>query len=309
MPTSGTLSGLNVTVAPGASIAGIVDHSGTGASIDSVAVTAVSDQGISYVTTTAANGSYQFSGLPAGTYALTAGGGSFDYQTQSGLTLTSNQSATAVNFNLDDAATLDGVVVQMSNGTPVGQATVLLVDTTGANFSATTDATGAFSIGNLHPGAYSITVTSDGFATGQANATLGAGSSTTVPDILLATGASVTVTVTDTTSAPVASADVQLMQNGSDVTEGGTDSTGKVTLTGLAAGAYQLVVSAGDFLGTTDTVVTAAGQTLARSYQLQPAGEIKGKVTDGGGNPLANVPLFLLDQNGSQQIATTGARR
>ena len=43
-----------------------------------------------------------------------------------------------------------------------------------------------------------------------------------------------------------------------------------------------------------------------RSYSLAPAGEIEGVVTDGAGHPLANIPLLLLDQNGDQQVATTG---
>ena len=29
-------------------------------------------------------------------------------------------------------------------------------------------------------------------------------------------------------------------------------------------------------------------------------------VTDGAGHPLANIPLLLLDQNGDQQVTTTG---
>ena len=92
----------------------------------------------------------------------------------------------------------------------------MLVDSDGVTFSATTDAAGAYSIGNLHPGTYSITVTADGFAPAQSTATLAAGSTLSAPNIVLATAAQVSVTVTSKTSAAVASAQVQLLQNGAD---------------------------------------------------------------------------------------------
>ena len=92
VPTAGTLSGLDVTVSTGAIIAGTVDHSGTNAPLGSVTVSAISDQDVGYTTTTAADGSYEFAGLPAGTYTVTASGSSFDSQTQSGITLANNQS-------------------------------------------------------------------------------------------------------------------------------------------------------------------------------------------------------------------------
>ncbi len=170
-----------------------------------------------------------------------------------------------MNFALDDAATLDGTVVQSGpGGAPVGQATVLLVDASGVNFSATTDATGAFAIGNLHPGSYAITVSAPGFATGQSTVVLTAGSTVTAP-VSLAPGADVTVTVTNGSDAPVASALIQLEQNGTDVTTAETDSTGQATISGLAAGSYQLEVDASDLLSTTDSFTLSAGQTLSRS--------------------------------------------
>ncbi len=305
VPASGSSSGVNVTVSTGATIAGTVDHSGTNAPLGSVTVSAISDQDVSFTATTADDGTYEFAGLPAGTYTVTASGSSFDSQTQSGITLANNQSESGIDFTLDDAATLDGTVTG-PGGAVVAQATIVLVDSNGADFSATTDATGAYSIGNLHPGSYSVTVTASGFATGQSNVTLSEGSTLTTT-LSLALGANMAVTVTSAAGAPVASADVEITQNGNYVTSADTNSSGQATLSGLSAGTFQLEVDASGFASATDSFTLTAGQILSRSYTLGTAGEIQGVVTDGSGNPLANVPLFLLEQNENQQVAISGS--
>jgi protocatechuate 3,4-dioxygenase beta subunit len=308
VPATDSVSGLDLTVESGGAISGSIQHSGTGLVLSSVTVTASSDQNTTYTTESAADGSYRLTGLPAGTYTVTAGGQTFDTLTSAPQAVAAAQTVIGVDFTLDDAATFQGTVVQAGNGSPVASATVLLEDSNGVPFSATTDSTGGYTIGNLHPGTYSITVEADGFAAAvPAAITLSAGATTSAPTTSLLLAASVSVTVQDASAAPIASAGVELLQNGSQVAAGETDANGQITLSNVAAGTYTVHTTALGFIDSTATVVLNSGDVAAQAVTLQPAGIIQGVVTDGSGTALANVPVGLIDADGSQLTTTTAA--
>ena len=199
-------------------------------------------------------------------------------------------------------------MVAAADGSAVAQATVIAVDSDGVAFTATTDSSGAYTIGNLHPGGYTLTVQADGFATATTTAVIAqAGSTTVEPAVSLAAPASMTVTLQDSTSTPIASVAVDLVQDGVVVAEGETDATGTVTLTGLAAGRYEVQTQAFPFLSPDAFVTAQSGASLTETYVLQAGGTIQGAVTDGSGQPLADVPVTVLSPDGTGLPAATAS--
>ncbi len=308
VPADGLLTGVSITVTPGGAISGTVTESGGEGPIGNMVVTALSNQGSSFTTQTADNGNYQFAGLPDGTYTITAGGGSFDSQTSQPVSIVDAQTVGGVNLALDPAASLQGTVESAASGTAVAQATVVAVDSNGVVYTSTTDTNGEYTIGNLHPGTYNVTVQAAGFAeTTTTDTIVQAGSTTLAPILTLSAPASLTVTLQNSSSAPISSVGVDLIQNGAVMAAGETDSTGQTTLSGLAPGTDQLQTEAFPYLSPGVSVTVQAGASLDETYVLQVGGTVQGKVTDGSGNPLANVPVTILGQDGSSSLTTTTA--
>ena len=148
----------------------------------------------------------------------------------------------------------------------------------------------------------------DGFATATTTAVIAqAGSTTVEPAVSLVAPASMTVTLQDSTSTPIASVAVDLVQDGVVVAEGETDATGTVTLTGLAAGRYEVQTQAFPFLSPDAFVTAQSGASLTETYVLQAGGTIQGAVTDGSGQPLADVPVTVLSPDGTGLPAATAS--
>ncbi len=139
--------------------------------------------------TTGAGGTYTINNLPAGTYRLTATAAGY---IQAGVTVTVTGGATAnapvIQLQPQQAppppppATggVTGSVVDATTNQPVGGATVDA--RAGANVtqgpiaaSATTGATGTFTINNLAAGTYTLTVTANGYAQASATVVITAG--------------------------------------------------------------------------------------------------------------------------------------
>ncbi len=308
VPSSGDVSGLAVVVTQGGVISGTVAQFGSGDPLSGVSVIAASSAGISYGTQSGADGNYQLTGLPDGTYAVTAGGGAFDTDTSGSESILDSDDVGGVNFALAPAATLQGQVTSAADGTPVDEATVLLVNNTGVSFSASTDTSGAYTITNLAAGTYTLTVEANNFAVATlTGVVMQSGVTTTLPAVAMTAAGSVAITLEDPTSAPIPAVGVDLIQNGAVVAVGETDSSGTATLSGLAAGTYQVQTEAPPFLTADATVTIAPGVNPSETYQLQPGCSIQGTVTDGSGSPLANVPVTVLNQDGSILATTTAS--
>jgi hypothetical protein len=127
------------------------------------ATTTISLSGTASATTTAAsNGTYSFSGLAAGTYAVTpsASGFGFNPTTQAAIITTSD--ITGLNFvaaaHTSPTSSLSGTISPASAGSG---AAVVLTGPVGA--TATANSSGAYSFPGLTNGTYSVTPSKSGF--------------------------------------------------------------------------------------------------------------------------------------------------
>jgi sarcosine oxidase gamma subunit len=143
-------------------------------------------QAVSLTTTSASNGTYSFTGLAAGTYAVTetlpsgytaeAGdvgslGGTAGSESVSNVTVTSDESGTNYNFGQYQASSISGTAYNDLNGNDalnsgepgIAGVTVKLTGTNGlgqaVSLTTTTASNGTYSFTGLAPGTYSVTET------------------------------------------------------------------------------------------------------------------------------------------------------
>jgi ELWxxDGT repeat protein len=244
--------------------------------------------------TTDANGFYAISGLPTGVYTLTA--------TRSGYQITPASRTVTVSDHLsgqDFTATLLTYTVggRVTDGAGNGVAGVTV--SAGAR-SATTDATGFYTISGLPTGVYTLTATRSGYQI---------------------TPASRTVTVSDHLSGQDFTATLLTYTIGGRVTDGAgngvagvtvsagarsatTDATGFYTISGLPTGVYTLTATRSGYQ------ITPASRTVTVSDHLSGQDftatlltyTIGGRVTDGAGNGVAGVTV-----SAGERSATTDA--
>lgn len=130
-----------------------------GAGVAGVTVTATGPGGTTLTTVTAADGSYTFPRLPSGDYEITVT--TPDGYVATGATSQSETVATAdvadVDFELARLGGLSGVV-RTDGGAPVAGVTITLTTDEGDQ-QLITDADGAYGLGGLPPGTYTLTIT------------------------------------------------------------------------------------------------------------------------------------------------------
>jgi uncharacterized repeat protein (TIGR01451 family) len=298
VPTNGPVTGLVVVARRGGAITGVIRNLAGTAFLTSVPVQAVASGTNGFFTAnTGADGSYRLSGLPPGTYALSAGGGAYQLQTIAGLSLSDGQTLVS-DFLLPNAAAIQGQV--FGNGLPVSDAVVFFTDAAGNQTSIVTDRTGAFAGSGLAAGAYTVQVEAQGFAPLAIVTNLAAGMTLNTGNLSLQPGATITATFDDASTRAVTNGIVTLLQNGNEVAWQ-YNTNGQAVFSDLAAGTYLLTVDAYGFRTVSNTITVTAGATVSNAETLPALGSIAGRVTDGGGQPIANIEVNVYGVGSTNQ--------
>ncbi len=298
IPASGTITGLAVTVTQGGSISGVVKSEANRLLLTNMTVEAVDENGTNYFsTTTASDGSYVLSGLTEGAYDLDVSGGGYAIQYLAALTVTNGQNLTGIDFLLGAGAAVHGWL--LAGSTPLPNATATIVDSAGTSLSAATDTNGEFVLGGLAAGGATLYLEAANYATLTTGVSLVAGLDLNLGNIQATPAASVYVSLLDQASNAVTVAEVTLLQNGSFIAQTYPDTNGQATLTGLAAGSYELRIRPGALMETETNIILAAGDSFTGTFVLSPGGGVSGHVVDGSGSPIAGMAVNLFGLSSS----------
>ncbi|MCL5011585.1 MAG: carboxypeptidase regulatory-like domain-containing protein [Candidatus Marsarchaeota archaeon] len=209
------------------------------------------------VFTTNSNGTIDVQ-LTGGAYSITAYENGFIGSEQN---LTVNSNAQLI-FILQKAGDLNGFV-NSTNGTPLNA----LI--TAGNYS-TNSANGVFSISNIIPGIYNVTGSASGFANNTLfNIPVYAGNTTYISMILAPLGG-VNGTVVDALNgSSIAGANVTITQNGVLIYDTLTNSLGVYSVSGIAAGYYNVTVTATGYGSTArDNVIVSQGSVSTINFAM-----------------------------------------
>ncbi len=218
-------------------------------------------------------------------------------------------------------ASLAGRVTRKSDGSPLAGATVAVMtaglgpmmrDRNVLPTIATTDATGAWTLSQVAPGAYVVTATASGFLpAARERFALAAGEHRTSIDLALEPGGTlVHGTIADVGGGTIAGAQIVAIQDKLGALLGGkvapyvaqSGSDGRYELT-LPPGAFQLAVHHDDYTEA-QRDIEVAHKPIVADFALVPGGTIRGQVVVRGSNK--PVPGALVEAHGGR-IARGGS--
>jgi hypothetical protein len=151
------VTGLRLLATEAAHITGHVTSVASGLALTNVPVICASETtNFSIKVVTDATGFYAFSTLPADSYALSCSPKNFGSNNIAGIAISLGQTQSNVDFNLQSAGTLSGIVLQAADSNVVSGVTVYLQGQNGFIQAATTGNNGSYQFTALPAGSYNI---------------------------------------------------------------------------------------------------------------------------------------------------------
>jgi 5-hydroxyisourate hydrolase-like protein (transthyretin family) len=332
-----TTSGIDAALVSGGQITGKVTNAAGGAAMANVEVDLYdSSEDFLASTTSAADGTYSFSGLVGGTYEVGfTPSGNFSPQFYNGkatldgadpVSVTTGKTTSGINGALSAGGQISGTVTSAASHDPLQGVEVDVYDSSDEFVnSTTTAASGTYTLSGLTPGSYEVGFVPTGnllpqFYNGQASldnanaVTVTASHTTSGIDAALAAGGNISGTVTDAASGdPMVGVEVDVFDSEDNfITSTTTAADGTYTVTGLAAGSYEAgFFATGNFLpqyyngkaslATASSVSVSSGETTdGIDAALAAGGQITGTATDSSTHAgVANVEVDLYDSTGT----------
>ena len=353
-------SGINAALATGGSITGTVtDESGQALQSIDVSVYRLDPTSNNWTFAghayTDASGNYSVIGLQTNSYKVSFSGTDYfpeyyndkpDLDSADPVAVTQGSATAGINAALTKGGSIAGTVTDES-GQPVQNISVYIAElnSTTGNLtyagSAVTDAGGNYSVGGLRTGTYKVSFSLVGcYGCAQSNylpqyynnksdpsladpVSVTQGSVTPGINAKLATGGSITGTVTDGSGQPIQNINVAVLKLDSSsgqwvwTAPTSSDANGNYSLVGLQTADYKVVFSGANYfaeyfndkpdVGSADLVPVTAGEvTSGINASLTTAGSISGNVTNESGQPLqgVHVNIYKLDSTSGQWLPT-----
>ena len=276
---------------------------------------------------TAADGTYTIDSLAPGDFRVRAQKQGYTFEYYSSTTRRDLSTRVSVvqgvdmpniNFTLDPAGTISGVVTEANGGSPIANANVFAQDfgAVGGGNGTRTKFDGTYVIDSLPGGAYRVTAEKDGFVREFWQETPAYQSSTPVAvtagidagniNFTLEVGASISGKVTQANGdTPISNADVRADHIGGGGGNGTRSrSDGTYTIDGLASGSYRVGAEKPGYAieyweetplheSSTPVTVTIPNDTGGIDFTLDPGGSISGTVTEvDGSTPIADADVW-----------------
>lgn len=251
---------------------------------------------------TGEDGTFSFLGVAPESYVVTAAAAG--YSVQSVGTVVSAGGTSYVSLSMTPDPAMIAGTVRDTGLTPISNAIVRVLDagetTLGFGY---TDASGAYTIGNLPAGTFTVTATAPGFSNGMVGVTLAPGESETGLGFALAANpGGISGQIADA-SAPGtflvgASILVRSVSAGNVAASAHTDMFGNFVINHLVPGAYTVAASAPGYAARTIGVNVVSGDTTDASSALFPLpGAVAGVIVNGQGTPVtgSHLNVKLLD--------------
>ncbi len=297
------------------SISGRVINSDTGLPIANASVII---DGAAINTSTDSAGAFTFDGLDPSAYAINISAAGYSTLALSGVAVIVGTDRALGNISLSSLPTSGVLEGQLSDSNTGQFLQGVAVSVSGSTVATTTSSVGGiFSLAGLNPGAITITLTKDGYLPMTATATIAAGNTLVLNQEMTATSSAFVplpgtdpegvlrgVVTDSTTGLPLnqASIIVRDANSGAGIRFAQTGSTGSYEITALSPGDITISVSKTGYLSAEASGNLQAGNVLAFSPGLVPAG---GDPSSGTGGDVTQEPLPGTSTSGALQgIAT-----
>ncbi|MFC4303031.1 carboxypeptidase regulatory-like domain-containing protein [Cohnella boryungensis] len=216
----------------------------------------------------------------------------------------------ATSVNVSAFGGIAGTTLDQITGLPLSGAAIQSVNsTTGATSSATTSASGVYSLADLPAGSYNVSFSFPNYQNASVQTAVASGAVATANVLLSPNPAVVQGTLNSAADGtPISGATVHLTNSlGVLSAQATTDPSGLYSLPGVFPSTYRISFDASGFQSVGQSVTLGAGQTRTLDASLQPnPGIVTGTVVSTAGGPVPGTLLEVLD-NRNNVIATTTA--
>jgi hypothetical protein len=202
--------------------------------------------------------------MPSGAYSFTASKTGYINATQN-VTVNNN---TALFFTLVQTSTVNGFV-NSTTGAPISNALIQLTSSS-YNYSANSNANGAFSVSNVVPILYNITASANNYVSQTFyNIPVYSGQTSSVQFSLAPFGGVNGSAVDALNGSPISSANVSITQNGVLISSTLTDASGNYYIS-VPAGSYNVTITASSYYGseTRDNVMVWQGMNTTINFGM-----------------------------------------
>jgi len=299
------------------SISGHVWESDGVTPIENAEITVKRDSFYSESTSTLSDGTYQFSGLLPGKYAIHASATGFvseyykdipGYTTALPVVIEQTETIQDIDFTLEEGGCIYGHVYESDGFTPIEGAKVYAnADNIGfKNYSALTLTDGSYLVNGLDPGEYQMTAYAPDYITGSAKNVKVGISSPVLVEFALIRGGSISGRIMDADAMPLTGVTVTIYSE--DHKRGGsakTDVDGKYQVNRLYPGIYTVQTSSDEYLGDFMGNVVVADQQNTSGIDIIV---IRGGTISGHVSAVDPSSVSVMAQMIGQKSSSSGAR-